>query len=175
MVYVVINSKAIAMRSAMMTGKMHVIKGKSENKSLSEGLNSVLANSYALYLLTQNCHWNIKGEHFASLHVLFEQQYSELATAIDDTAERLRALGHYAQASFSQYLEHSVIEESLKQADAKKQVSLLLEGHEKLIALQRTVLRTAEELQDDGTIDFLGSRIREHEKTAWMLRSLLEK
>jgi starvation-inducible DNA-binding protein len=141
---------------------------------IAEGLGRVLADSYALYLKTHNFHWNVTGPMFQTLHIMFEQQYTELATAVDELAERIRSLGAYAPGSFSAYAELSSIPEEKGVPAAKDMISQLVEGHETVIKTARSLYPLCDEADDDATADLLTARIQIHEKTAWMLRSLLE-
>ncbi|PKR55090.1 Dps family protein [Thalassospira marina] len=141
---------------------------------IASGLGRVLADSYALYLKTHNFHWNVTGPMFQTLHTMFEQQYTELATAVDELAERIRSLGAYAPGSFSAYSELSSITEEKGVPAAKEMIKQLVEGHETVIKTARALYPLCDEADDDATADLLTQRIQTHEKTAWMLRSLLE-
>lgn len=141
---------------------------------IADGLGRVLADSYALYLKTHNFHWNVTGPMFQTLHTMFEGQYTELATAIDEVAERIRSLGAFAPASFSAFAELSSIEEEKGVPTAKDMIAQLITGHETLIKTARSLYPICESADDDATADLLTARIQVHEKTAWMLRSLLE-
>jgi len=145
-----------------------VMKPKKSNQPVVEGLKKGLANLHALYLLTQNCHWNVTGIHFAALHTMLEDQYTDMATAIDDTAERIRALDSYAPGSLQQYKEDCVIKEIHQQETTEVMLKTLIAGHEQVVMLLRDVVRDAEEVHDDGTVDFLGTRIATHEKMLWI-------
>ena len=151
-------------------------KTAKHNQSVADKLGKFLASSYVLYTKTQNYHWNVVGEHFASLHALFETQYTELAAAIDEIAERIRALGFPAPAGLGQFLALSSVKEQDKlPASAGKMVADLLEGHEICAKEAKNVLKAAEEVGDDVSVDLMVERIAAHDKTAWMLRSFLEK
>lgn len=142
--------------------------------TIAEGLCGFLADSYTLYLKTQNFHWNVTGPMFHSLHAMFEAQYTDLATAIDEIAERIRALGHYAPGSYTEFTKRAHIQDQVKQPDsAEEMVSILVKDHETLLAQAREVLNMATEGHDDVTVDFLTGRMHTHEKTAWMLRSVI--
>lgn len=141
---------------------------------ISEGLSKVLADSYTLYLKTHNFHWNVTGPMFQTLHIMFEEQYTELATAVDDVAERIRALGAYAPGSYAAYARLSSIEESEDVPRAEDMIQQLIRGHETVAKTARSVFPAAEEGGDEVTADLLTQRMTVHEKTAWMLRSLLE-
>ena len=141
---------------------------------IAEGLSKVLADSYTLYLKTHNYHWNVTGPMFQTLHMMFEEQYTELATAVDDVAERIRALGAYAPGSYAAYAKLSAIEESEDVPRAQEMIQQLIHGHETVAKTARSVFPAAEEGSDEVTADLLTQRMTVHEKTAWMLRSLLE-
>ncbi len=141
---------------------------------IAEGLSKVLADSYTLYLKTHNYHWNVTGPMFQTLHLMFEEQYTELATAVDDLAERIRALGAYAPGSYAAYAKLSSIEESEDVPRAQEMIQQLIHGHETVAKTARSVFPAAEEGSDEVTADLLTQRMTVHEKTAWMLRSLLE-
>ncbi|MCB0404362.1 MAG: DNA starvation/stationary phase protection protein [Bdellovibrionales bacterium] len=143
-------------------------------KNLAEGLGRVLADSYTLFLKTHNYHWNVKGPQFNSLHVMFEAQYTELFQAVDLIAERIRALGFAAPGSYAQFSKLTSIPEADKLPHADGMVRALVEGNEAVIRTARELLPRAEESKDAVTADLLTQRIDHHEKTAWMLRSLLE-
>ena len=137
-------------------------------------LSRLLADSYTLYLKTHNYHWNVTGPMFQTLHLMFEEQYTELATAVDDLAERIRALGAYAPGSYAAYAKLSSIEESEDVPRAQEMIQQLIHGHETVAKTARSVFPAAEEGSDEVTADLLTQRMTVHEKTAWMLRSLLE-
>ncbi|NCN28062.1 DNA starvation/stationary phase protection protein [bacterium] len=147
-------------------------EGKRQN--IAKGLSSVLADSYAVYLKTHNYHWNVTGPMFQALHTMFETQYTELAIAVDDLAERIRSLGSFAPGSFKQYMELSSIKDSDEVPNAKTMVANLVQAHEAVVRTIRPVLSQASEASDDATADLLTQRLNIHEKSAWMLRSILE-
>lgn len=149
--------------------------GKKERKEISLGLSHLLADSYTLYLKTHNFHWNVEGPMFNTLHVMFMDQYTELWNALDLIAERIRALGHYAPGSYKQYSKLSSISESDEIPKAEDMIKQLLEGHEIVARTARKVIASADKGNDEATLDLLTQRIQIHEKTAWMLRSLLTK
>jgi len=132
----------------------------------------LLADTYLVYLKTQNCHWNVKGPHFVSLHRLFEQQYTELAEAIDEIAERLVALGSYVNASFLNFKKESRLQEIKSFLLAEKMIDELLSDHERIICFSRKLSLLAEKARDLATVDLMAKRIAVHEKSAWILRSL---
>lgn len=136
---------------------------------VSEKLSILLADTYALYLKTQNYHWHVRGVHFKVLHELFEEQYRELADAIDELAERIRTLGDTAPASFKQYQELKTISDGNSHADALEMVNELYEDHGKLIEDLNACLQIAQQKGDEGSLALLSDRIASHEKTRWML------
>lgn len=141
--------------------------------AVASALNNVLADTYALYLKTHSYHWNVTGPQFHTLHVLFEEQYREMWAALDEIAERVRALGVFAPASGRVFSELTVIDSAEKEPPtAEQMVENLLKDHETLIRRTREALATAEEANDPASEDLLTQRIQIHEKTAWMLRSL---
>lgn len=142
---------------------------------IAKGLSKFLADSYTLYLKTHNYHWNVTGPMFNTLHVMFEEHYNELALAVDVIAERIRALGEYAPGSYKAYAKLSQIEESEDVPSANEMISDLLKGHEAVCRTAREIFPAAESGGDEATADLLTQRIQLHEKTAWMLRSLLAK
>jgi starvation-inducible DNA-binding protein len=145
-----------------------------DRKAISEGLAKLLADSYTLYLKTHNFHWNVTGPMFQTLHVMFEQQYTELALAVDLVAERIRALGHAAPGSYAQFSRLSSIKEETGVPRAEDMVRQLVDGQEGVARTARAVLPVAEQAGDQVTMDLLTQRLQVHEKNAWMLRSLLE-
>ncbi|MBD1804909.1 DNA starvation/stationary phase protection protein [Microcoleus sp. FACHB-SPT15] len=142
-------------------------------KEIADGLSRVLADTYSLYLKTHYFHWNVTGPQFNSLHLMFEQQYTELAIAVDDIAERIRALGVFAPGSYSAFAELSSIPETSEVPSAEEMVRLLVEGNEAVARTARSVFPATERGKDESTADLLTGRLRVHEKTAWMLRSIL--
>ena len=153
--------------------------GISENsrREIARKLSCLLADSYTLYLRTHNYHWNVTGPHFHALHLMFEEQYKELAQAVDVIAERIRALGRPAPGSFSQFAALSSIKEDSEAnpPSADAMVRNLTTGHEAVSKTARAAFPAAGKGNDEATLDLLTQRIHFHEKTAWMLRSLLEK
>ena len=146
-----------------------------ERKRIADGLAKVLADTYTLYLKTHNFHWNVTGPMFNTLHLMFEAQYNELALAVDLDAERIRALGFPAPGSYSSYAKLSSIEEAVGVPAAEDMIAQLVKGHEAVARTARGVFRAVEKASDQPTADLLTQRMQVHEKTAWMLRSLLEK
>ena len=145
-----------------------------DREAISQGLAKLLADSYTLYLKTHNFHWNVTGPMFQTLHLLFEQQYNELALAVDLIAERIRALGLPAPASYTQYMRLSSVKEETGVPQATDMIRQLLEGQETVARTARQAFPAAEEAGDQATMDLLTQRLQVHEKNAWMLRSLLE-
>ncbi len=156
--------------------KMKIDIGISEahRKDVAHSLSKLLADSYTLYLKTHNFHWNVEGPMFQTLHVMFMGQYTELWNALDLIAERIRALGHYAPGSYSEFVKLSSIKEHKGVPKAMKMVEELIQGHEAVIKTIRKAYPHAEEANDQTTLDVLTQRLDTHEKTAWMLRSLLK-
>jgi starvation-inducible DNA-binding protein len=148
------------------------IKDK-DRKSIADGLSRFLADTYTLYLKTHNFHWNVTGPLFQTLHILFEQQYVEMSAAVDEIAERIRALGHFAPGSFSDYVKLSIIKEATKVPTAKEMIKQLVEGQEAVVRTARGLFLLSESVGDQPTLDLLTRRMEVHEKNAWMLRSLL--
>lgn len=140
-------------------------------KEISEGLSGLLADTYTLYLKTHGYHWNVTGPMFRNLHLMFEEQYVELGTAVDVIAERIRALGSHAPASFTEFKALSEIPEADGVPEAMDMVKDLIKGHETLVKGARALVTTAEEADDVATADLVTTRIDTHEKTAWMLRA----
>ncbi len=148
---------------------------KKDRKAIAEGLSKLLADTYTLYLKTHNFHWNVEGPMFNTLHLMFETQYNELALAVDAIAERIRALGHPAPGSYAAFGKLSSIKEEVGVPKAEEMIRLLVEGQEAVARTARAVYPAAEKAGDEPTADLLTQRLQIHEKTAWMLRSLLSK
>jgi starvation-inducible DNA-binding protein len=145
-----------------------------KRQAVAEGLSKLLADSYTLYLKTHNFHWNVTGPMFSTLHLMFEQQYNELALAVDLVAERIRALGFPAPGSYEQFARLSSVKEAKGVPQAEDMIRELVEGQEAVARTARQVFPIAEDAADQVTMDLLTQRLQVHEKTAWMLRSLLE-
>ena len=145
-----------------------------DRAKIAEGLSRLLADNYALYLKTHGFHWNVTGPMFQTLHVMFMEQYNELWLALDAIAERIRSLGFPAPATGSEYAKLTSIPETAGVPDAKEMVRLLVQGHEAVARTARKVFPAADKAGDESTADLLTQRLQVHEKTAWMLRSLLE-
>jgi starvation-inducible DNA-binding protein len=154
--------------------KIEIGISEQDRKSMADGLSRLLADTYTLYLKTHNFHWNVTGPMFQTLHLMFETQYNELALAVDQIAERIRALGHPAPGTYAEYARLSSIPESAGVPKAQDMVRLLVEGQEAVVRTARSVFPAAEKAGDGPTADLLTQRMQVHEKTAWMLRSLLD-
>jgi len=145
-----------------------------DREAIAGGLARVLADSYTLYLKTHNFHWNVTGPMFQTLHPMFETHYTELALAVDAVAERIRALGFPAPGTYGQFQALSSITDEPGVPRAEDMIRRLVEGHETVARTARDVFKVAEGASDQPTCDLLTQRMQVHEKTAWMLRSLLE-
>ncbi|MEZ5559108.1 MAG: Dps family protein [Pseudomonadales bacterium] len=145
-----------------------------QREAIAGGLSRLLADTYTLYLKTHNYHWNVTGPQFATLHGLFETHYTELALAVDQIAERIRALGHRAPGSYREYAALSSITEDDDHPGAREMVQRLVAGQEAVVRTARSIFPTVESASDEPTADLLTQRMQVHEKNAWMLRSLLE-
>jgi starvation-inducible DNA-binding protein len=154
--------------------KIDIGIGEKDRERLAGELGKLLADSYTLYLETHNFHWNVTGPMFQTLHLMFEQQYNELALAVDAVAERIRSLGHPAPGSYAAFGRLSTMKGTDGVPKAKEMIKILVEGHETVVRTARGVLGVAEEANDQATADLATQRLQLHEKTAWMLRSLLE-
>ena len=145
-----------------------------DRSEIANGLSKLLADTYSLYLKTHNFHWNVTGPMFQTLHLMFETQYNELALAVDLVAERIRALGFPAPGTYSVFARLSSIKETSGAPKAEEMIQLLVEGQETIVRTARSVFPVTEKASDEATADLLTQRIQLHEKTAWMLRSLLK-
>jgi starvation-inducible DNA-binding protein len=145
-----------------------------DRATIADGLSHLLADTYTLYLKTHNFHWNVTGPMFQTLHTMFEQQYTELWGALDEVAERIRALGQPAPGSYGAFARLTSIEEEDGVPEAKEMIRQLVAGHEAVAKTARSVFPAAGEGHDEVTADLLTQRMTVHEKTAWMLRSLLD-
>ncbi len=146
-----------------------------DRKSIAEGLSRVLADTYTVYLRTHNFHWNVTGPMFQTLHLMFMEQYNELWAATDLIAERIRALGFPAPGTYTEFGRLTSIKEVGGVPKAEEMIRLLVEGNEAVARTAREVFSIAEQANDQPTVDLLTQRMQVHEKTAWMLRSLLER
>jgi starvation-inducible DNA-binding protein len=148
---------------------------RQDRAAIAEGLSRVLADTYTLYLTTHNFHWNVTGPHFNSLHAMFMTQYTELWTATDVIAERIRALGHYAPGSYAEFGKIATVPDAPQTPPkATDMVRILVKGHETVSRIAREFIPVAEQAADAPTADMLTARCTVHDQTAWMLRSLLE-
>ena len=150
---------------------------KEDREAIAGGLSRLLADTYSLYLKTHNYHWNVRGPMFQTLHTLFETQYTELALAVDEVAERIRALGVFAPGSYTAYGKLSSVDADSDDnfLPAETMVANLIKAHETVVRTARDVFPLAEKAGDEVSADLLTQRMQFSEKTAWMLRSLLEK
>ena len=142
-----------------------------DRESSANAVKKLLADTYTLYLKTHGYHWNVEGPHFQQLHLQFMEQYTEMWTAVDELAERIRALGHAAPASYAEMAKLSSVKEETGSPNWEEMVKTLAQGHEQVAKSARDVLRIAEAVGDDATADVVGPRVTLHEKTAWMLRA----
>ncbi len=154
---------------------MEVNVGISEQNRqvIAEGLATFLANTYAVYLKTQNFHWNLTGVEFYPMHILFEKQYEDLAAAVDEIAERIRALGYYVDGTFGGLNKLKTVKDEDKVLSIKDMLHRLVESHETLIRHARKLGEVADAQGDFAAVDMLGRRLGAHEKMVWMLRSSL--
>ncbi|HEX4858021.1 MAG TPA: Dps family protein [Usitatibacteraceae bacterium] len=145
-----------------------------DRAAIAAGLSHLLADSYTLYLMTHNFHWNVKGPMFQTLHLMFEAQYNELALAVDLIAERIRALGYPAPGTYREYAKLTSIAEPRGVPEAKDMIRLLVGGQEAVVRTARKLFPLVDKAGDEPTADLLTQRMQISEKNAWMLRSLLE-
>jgi starvation-inducible DNA-binding protein len=146
-----------------------------DRKKIADGLSRLLADTFTLYLKTHNFHWNVTGPMFQTLHVMFMEQYNELWLATDPIAERIRALGFAAPGNYTEFAKLTAIQETSGVPKALDMIKLLVEGNETVARTAREIFPLVEKANDQPTADLLTQRMQVHEKTAWMLRSLLEK
>ena len=156
-----------------MTATIDTGLSSSDRKDVAQELTKVLADSYAVYLKTHGYHWNVRGPEFFTLHNLLEQQYRDMWEALDDIAERIRALGEFAPQGYSTFANLTGIKDGDPEKDAPDMLRELMRDHETLIATMRSALEVADDDGDDVTVDLLTQRLSAHEKFAWMLRSTL--
>ncbi|MGZ3721413.1 MAG: Dps family protein [Bdellovibrionales bacterium] len=152
---------------------MNIGISESQRTEIARGLSKFMADTYTLYLKTHGFHWNVTGSMFNTLHLMFETQYNELWTSIDTIAERIRALDAFAPGSYAELSKLTSLKESTGVPNAKEMIAQLLDGHETVIREARNLSTIAENGNDEATLDLLTQRLQIHEKTAWMLRSLL--
>ena len=160
--------------STKATPRIDIGISEKDRARIAEGLSRLLADDFALYLKTHNFHWNVTGPMFQTLHVMFEAQYNELWTALDAIAERIRALGFPAPGTTSELTQLASIAETQGVPEAREMVRLLVQGHEAVARTARKMFPAVDKANDEPTADLLTQRLQVHEKTAWMLRSLLE-
>ena len=161
-------------RSAMGGPRIDIGISENDRRKIADGLGRLLADTYTLYLKTHNFHWNVTGPMFQTLHLMFEEQYNELATAVDLIAERIRALGFPAPGSYREFMAATSIADARAEAGATDMIRELVDGQEAVVRTARSILPVADKAADQPTIDLLTQRLQVHEKAAWMLRSLLE-
>ncbi|MBY0452153.1 MAG: DNA starvation/stationary phase protection protein [Bdellovibrionaceae bacterium] len=158
----------------MKSMKVNIGLSDKQRKDVAGGLGDLLADSYSLYLKTHNFHWNVEGPMFRSLHLMFMEQYTDMWNALDEIAERIRALGHYAPGTYADFMKRSTIKDPKGIPKAPKMVEELVAGHEAVILTLRMVCDLAEDVKDQPTLDLVTRRLEFHEKTAWMLRSVIK-
>ena len=152
---------------------IHVGIPEKSRHEIVQGLSHLLADSYILYMKTHSFHWNVEGPMFNTLHLMFMDQYTELWNALDLIAERIRSLGSYAPGSYKKYVQLSSIAEADEKVAATEMIKQLLAGHEAVATTARKLIPAADAGSDEVTLDLVTQRLQIHEKTAWMLRSLL--
>jgi starvation-inducible DNA-binding protein len=167
-------SKKDKEKDKIATPKIDIGIAKDQRQAIAEGLSRLLADEYTLYLKTHNFHWNVTGPMFNTLHLMFEGQYTEAAAAVDLVAERIRALGFPAPGSYSQYAQLASVKDETTVPDAGSMIRALVADHETVSRTARGLFPLADSAADEPTADLLTQRMQLHEKTAWMLRSLLE-
>jgi starvation-inducible DNA-binding protein len=157
-----------------MKTKIDIGINEKDRENIAKGLAHLLADTYTLYLKTHNYHWNVTGPMFQTLHTMFESQYTELSEAVDLIAERMRALGHKAPGSYQEFSKLTSIKENASELNANEMIADLVIGQEAVIRTARELFSRVDEAHDEPTADLLTQRMQTHEKTAWMLRSMLE-
>ncbi len=157
----------------MVSMKIDIGIDKQDRKAIADGLSRLLADTYTVYLKTHNFHWNVTGPMFQTLHLMFQTQYNEMWLAVDLVAERIRTLGHVAPGSYKAFSKLASIAEEDGVPAATQMIRLLVKDHERVAKTARMVLPVANKANDQPTLDLLTQRLEWHEKTAWMLRSLL--
>ncbi|MGB7086528.1 MAG: Dps family protein [Phormidesmis sp.] len=158
----------------MQTMAINIGIEEQDRREIAQGLSQLLADTYTLYLKTHNFHWNVTGPMFRTLHLMFEEQYTELALAVDLIAERIRSVGFPAPGTYQEFAKLSSISEEAGVPSAEDMIRKLVEGQEAVIRTARSLFLVLERSHDEPTADLLTQRMQVHEKTAWMLRSLLE-
>ena len=152
--------------------EMNIGIESSKRKNIAEHLKVLLADTYTLYLQTHNFHWNVTGSRFRELHLMFEEQYNELALAVDEIAERIRTLGVAAPGTYRAFASLSSIEELEGVPPAEDMIAILNQSHEAVVRTSRKALKVAQNAEDESSAALISDRMRVHEKTAWMLRAL---
>ena len=145
-----------------------------DRENVADHLKRLLADTYTLYLQTHNFHWNVTGKQFRELHLMFEEHYTELAEAVDELAERIRTLGAPAPGTYKAFAELSSIEEVDGVPSSEKMIEILNNSHETVVRVCRVALKVAQDVDDESSAALISDRMRIHEKTAWMLRALLD-
>lgn len=170
------SSKAKTITSSPADNSLSIDIGISDadRAAVAQELSHTLADSYTLYLMTHNFHWNVTGPMFNTLHLMFMTQYTEEWQALDAIAERIRALGHYAPGTYAEYARLSSIAEPTAVPTTEEMIALLVKGNESVARTARAAFKRADAANDQPTIDLLTQRLDIHEKNAWMLRSLLQ-
>ncbi len=153
--------------------KINIGIEEKDRKEIAGGLSRLLADTYTLYLQTHNFHWNVTGPMFQTLHLMFEAQYNELALAVDLIAERIRALGLPAPGTYMEFVELSSIKEVRGNPNAEKMIEILIDGQEAVVRTARAIFPIVDAAHDEPSADLLTQRMQIHEKTAWMLRSMI--
>lgn len=156
------------------SASIHIGISSADRATVSTALSHMMADTYSLYLQTHNFHWNVEGPMFNTLHLMFEVQYNELWTAVDSVAERIRSLGFHAPGTYSELTKLTSIEEVAGVPAAMEMVAYLVKGHEAVTRTARAAFQAADKAGDESTADLMTQRLQVHEKTAWMLRSLLK-
>ena len=152
--------------------KIDIGISEEDRRQIAEGLSNLLSDTYTLYLKTHNFYWNVTGPMFQTLHLMFEQEYTELANAADAIAERIRALGFPAPGTYADFAKRTSIREERGVPSAQEMIRQLVDGQEAVARTARSVFPIADRAHDEVTADLLTERLQVHEKTAWMLRSL---
>ncbi len=147
---------------------------KPPNKAVVDSLSTLLASSYTLYLKTHNYHWNVTGPMFTTLHTLFETQYTELALAVDEIAERIRTVGAFAPGSYTAFAKLTTVKEENGRPKATDMIRNLVSDQEAIAKAARSVIAAADKAGDQATVDLATRRLDVHQKNAWMLQSHLE-
>jgi starvation-inducible DNA-binding protein len=157
----------------MSTTNINIGIDSNDRQKIAAGLSRLLADTYTLYLKTHNYHWNVTGPRFRDLHLMFEEQYNELALAVDSIAERIRTLGYPAPGTYREFGQLTTIEERSGVPSAEDMVRDLVIAQETVVRTCREILPAAQDANDESTASLVADRMTVHEKTAWMLRSLL--